>query len=220
MIGLGASILYFYGFPPLLEADNWEKNPTCDNIMLCIAKRIGFAYKDENGIPVEIIDGVVNLKANYTFAIDRYFSYEFNVTTNKKDVTNFMFVFAPDDKHFIDLDKKDPNIIIRDAEIDQRLIKTKSENGQFHAKGIWQYGEPSTITVLGYAVDDSQKVIYPLGKSSPIVTLVPQSEITAVKRNIESEKTNMIILALTWIGIGLAPILLGADFIVRVILKE
>ncbi len=216
----GGGIVYFYGLPPLLKAESWDKTPSCDNIMLCVPKRIGFAYKDENGIPKEVIEGTVMVRANYTFTVDRYSSYEFDMKADGKKYTNLIFVFIANDENFMDIEKQDPQITIRDAEIDGRLVGNKIENDRFYAKVIWQYSEPSTISLLGFAVDDKEHVVYPLGKSSSIVTLSPQSELIETKRNLETEKTNLIILALTWMGIGLAPILLGADFIIRVILKE
>lgn len=219
LIGLGFAILYWHGIPPLQEVNNSEKHTPCENIEICIPKQIGFAFKDSNGNIGATISGTVNLKSNYTFTVDRYFSYNIDMVSSVSDFKQLMFAFVTDEERFANMNQTNPNILIKEAKSEGRFVNTTLNNGHFTAKGIWQYAEPTTVKLFGFAVW-GEKNITPLGKSQPVITLVSQADLIDAKRNFESEKTNKIVLALTWIGIGLAPILLGADFIVRVLLRD
>lgn len=220
LIGLGLAILFVYGLPPLREANDWDANPTCNTITLCISRHIVFVEKDQNRNPINDVVGDIKLQSNYTFVVDQNFSYEIEMTTTRKDISEMMFIIGLDDDGFDKLISEEPNMAIHDAKVDRSfIITTKKDSGVFYAKGIWSSGSPEKLVLFGYMADQNMN-IYPLDKTQELLTFKPKLDLEDAKRDLETSKSNKIFLGLTWIGVAVAPLLLGGDIIVRVILKE
>lgn len=218
LVGLGLFLLFYFGLPPLLEANGWNDNLNCDHGKFCIVKPVIMAFRNDQGLQVYEIRGNIIFNATHTFTVDRFFDYEIKMTTSRKDIKEMMFVIDSVDS--LDaLKDKDPNILIRDARLNGQFINSTYTNGEFYAKGIWSYSKPSTIAMFIIISNENKTVEY-VGKTIDLITIQSETELLNAKQNFESEKTNKIVLGLSWVGVALAPLLLGGDLIARVVLRD
>ncbi len=90
---------------------------------------------------------------------------------------------------------------------------SKISENEYYKKGTWNtLSYPTTTKVVGFVLDKNSSIVT-FGNS--IFETVPQDVKIDAIANIESRITNKTVLGLTWIGVGSLPVLLGADFLVR-----
>lgn len=222
LISSGAYLLLNYAVGPLLQANQLVQNPTCDNdILACNSLPVYLTLTDEHGNIISLIKGQFNVTSKTSFFINNRINYttQVNVIGIKK-VSRIFFILSPKDVDISKINQKTPSELLTQAKNDQELIELQPHtDNQFYRSGYWIPVSQIDVVLVAVVVFDDNTASS-AEKSPVLVSIGSQKEKSDAEQSQESRITNKIILALTWIGIGLAPMFAGSDMILRVVFKS
>ena len=217
---MGAIILSHFGFPPLLLANEMSENPQCGDILVCERIPLQYATLDSEDNMIALT-GILEFSSKGTFSAFNKIDYFIDVQiSNPELVKEIYFIILDESFDFEEFITIPTSKVLDVLKEEQRLIDLiKISETQYTRIGSWALSEPSDITLSGIIVEENG-VLDVLEETKVIVTLESQQIKNESIANIESRIMNKTFLGLTWIGVGLAPLLLGADLLARVFLKD
>lgn len=221
----GSIIMFIFGgvvialfSPPIIQAHQWEENPTCDDLLICKTEKNTFSYIRTVGNGSEVIDetnNTVKFSSRGVFAVNNKIDYEIIIDGQIKTIEKIYLLFLTD-KEFSQIETIQDYEVLHKKQWQSKLIEIPSTKTGFYLKDVWETPSiPSDIYVIGYAIRYDQSVTT-IMKSDVVFSTVSQEIKVQDTTNQEARITNKIVLGLTGVGIGLAFWLLGADFLVRV----
>lgn len=219
-IVFGGYILIINGIPPLIQANSFIIEPKCGELLRCIDYNVGFRDPMENGDFVSY-SGLMKFSSLEAFTVDNPINYEIKLVSEKPDNINVIyFIIGTEKDDFSNIKSKQPSDIINEAKIDQKLIDVqKQPDNTFYRKGFWTYPKEENIVFIGL-VQDSIDKIHLVPKSSTLVDLKPYSELADAEERRNNKNSDIVILGLTWVGVGAIPILVGMDILLRIYLRD
>lgn len=214
----GFWLAYEKGIPLLLEAEGLIHNLKCGEGLACASRDMNFN--------IIINDNPVTLKGNFAFFTDYAFviysqiKYDFTATTSNQDIIQkIVFLIVTSETNLNDVKSLTYEEIKQRFENRGLIELIKQPDGTYHKDGNWAFPNKSTVLVVPFIVDNNGKTTQ-LQETDVLFEIVEQSVKSRAIDQHDEKIGNKTILALTWIGIALAPILLGMDFIVRVVLRD
>lgn len=221
LFAIGGGILVLEkGLPLLIEADNLINNFTCDDGLDCISKNVHHPIT-LNGEMVGKLSGRFSFVTPYVFSPFDTVKYEFDITVPRPELIEKMYflLLLPHDDFEEIKTLSDSKII--EKYYNNGLIILNKQNEKFVNDindGVWRNGNLGTIRIIPIIINEDTP--YFLGTPEVLFTLEDR-DIRNLAINQHDEKIgNKQILALTWLGLAMAPILLGIDMMIRVVLKE
>lgn len=211
-----------YAIGPLLQADQLIHNPTCDNdIMACNSLPIYLTLTDEHNNIVSIINGNFNVTSKTSFFVNNKINYETQVDViGSKNVSQIYFILTPKDANMSLIEKLTPAQLLTEAKNNQELIDLQPlGNNQFHRTGFWTPVLTNDIVLVAVVEFSDNTATMPSEKSPVLVSIGSQKDKSDAEQSQESRISSEVILGLTWMGVSIAPMLLGSDMILRVIFE-
>ncbi len=221
-ISIGVTIFLNYAIEPLLQVNEWQRNPTCNDLLTCNNIPINFIARDPshgNQVVTQII-GTMNVSSKSNFAVNTHINYEIGVIAlGPKPVSKIYFLISPKDVNTKDITTQSPDQLLQLAKNNQQLIDLNpvSEN-QFYRKGYWTMPIPQDLVLVGLILFNDNGMS-PTDKTDVVVSVQPLSAENIAQENQDSKISSKTVLGLTWTGVSIAPMLLGADMILRVIFE-
>lgn len=211
-----------YAIEPLLQVNEWQRNPTCNDLLTCNNIPINFIARDpsHNNQIVAQITGMMIVSSKSNFAVNTPINYEISVmTSGPKPISKIYFLITGKDANIKDITTQSPDQLLAIAKNNQQLIDLNSvSENQFYRKGYWTMPIPQDLTLVGLILFNDNGMSS-TDKTDVVVSVQPLSAENIAQNNQDSKISSKTILGLTWAGVSIAPMLLGADMILRVIFE-
>lgn len=228
---LGFSIMGFFGFPILLEKYQSETNPQCDKEKSCNGYGDSLDLRDNKGNLETMILGGTNFETNGIFAESNRIDYGITYGADHIDHIKSILVLVNTDNKFnfktlnnMTYDAIAPLINTNVRQIFSNSIPPIPAIPLYHIGGNWYsnhnqtvFSETGDVSFTTIVVDDNSTV-HVFGEHGPVFRLQSVADKIQAEQKQQDRTDNRTIFALTWMGVGLVPILIGADFMGRVFL--
>lgn len=221
------SVILSIGLPILFDLTQFGKNPKCFQELNCRDYDIvGFNIQNIDD-EITTIEGSVVFMTNEIFSEANPIRYSIFLRADPQYVKQIYVLIDREDKDFNKfngMQKENLKISLEPLDvgvsqmIEFRAIPLGYANG-FTATDELVFFNTGKLSATILVVD-KYDTVHVSKKLDGIFDLAPfESKIKADETR-EEKNSNKQILALTWLGLGLAFVLLAMDFIVRVVLKE
>lgn len=208
------------GIPLLLESEQLITNFKCDKGLVCNARDVHFPIT-HNGTMIGRLSGTFSFVSPYVFSPFDQIKYSFDIAPPQPNVIEEMFfLIMPSNADFSDLKELTHDELLS-RYWGKGLIELKYKDGKFVNDindGVWRYDNLVSVKVMPIVMIDKKLVF--LQESEILFTLEDRDARNDAVNQHDDRIGNKQILALTWLGIAIAPILLGIDMIIRVVLKD
>ncbi len=217
----GSYLAYEKGIPLLLEADRLVTTLECNTGLACTGKDMHHPIM-EDGVVISQLSGGFSFISPHNYVVYDKIKFVFDLKpTNSEVIEKMAFLIMPSDTDFSN-DRNLPYEELKKKYQNKGFIElTKLDNGRFFndiEDGFWSYSNIVEVKVAPIVLTKNQTHF--LQESDNVFKVEdPSTKIKLVDQH-EEKIGNKTILALTWIGIAIAPILLGIDIVVRVVLRE
>lgn len=221
LIVIGTILISIFALPPAFQAYTFSIDEDhCGLYVRCVPLSFDFEGKSPSGETLQLSADMM-FKSTYVFATDNPIRYEFKFESSKPEsikIINIIIVSDIDD--FSNVYSTSPQKILDDAREDNKLIEvTKQPDDIFFRKAQWSAPLAEEIRFVGIVVDKNNEASF----IQEIKTTIQLKEIDAyftARQTVSSERNNLIILGLTWAGLSAIFLIIGADILLRIHLRE
>lgn len=218
------SIILSIGLPILFDLTQFGKTPKCFQELNCRYYGISdFVIVMQNGTYFTV-HGSVDFKTSEVFSEANPIQYEFRIIGDQELVKEVYMLIDDEKKDFghfngVTKDKLTLSLIHDNSEFSNYRAIQLQHYDEFVSKDelvFFNTGKLSTTLLIV----DADNVVHTSKRLDGIFDLAPfESKMNADEIR-QDKNSNQQMLALTWIGLGLAFMLLAGDFVVRVVLND
>lgn len=192
----------------------------CGKLWRCLPLHTDYQVK-KNNITVANLTIELNFKTEGEFAVDNRIDYIIDITSDTPNVVkDIQYMIAFTEKNYSDLTDKEFLDVRDDAEEDNMWIYLDTLSSiKFYDKDFFTVPREDKISLIGFVIDYENKV-HVIPKSEKLLDIKPHKDFIDAKQTFELRIYNRIILGLVWIGITIPFLLVGADILLRIYLRE
>ena len=221
LIAIGGFFLFQFALPPALYGYTFSIDEEhCSIFVRCVPAHFPINYTLDTGESTTI-ETEMMFKSTFVFAVDIPIRYNFTFVPENPELIkeiNIIIVTKPD--NFTDFSTKSPIETIDDARDDHKLIELiKQSDGTFKRKAQWTSPIEDEVRFVGIIVSKYDNATFIPETSTQIELKGIESYFTA-REAVSSERSNAIIIGLTWTGVAAIFVVLGVDILLRIRLRE
>lgn len=222
------------GLPTLWEVSESERNPQCFEELACTSYLIEYVLRDDEENYKSKVYGELDFASHEIFSEANPIDYEIRVIVeNPQYVRGIFFLIGINEQDFDYLDNTthdpnnpvyltaDDNIIDYDMYVPSVIFAIPLYHTSpkiFSNSNQTTFFTTGNVTLTGLVINDEG--IGHLFENDVMFKLQNFEAKIPLDQNRRDINANKIVLALTWLGLAMAPIILGADFIIRVYLND
>jgi hypothetical protein len=215
----GFYVLIDKTFPYIRKAETPHKFE-CGQDLRCIPMVYRRTINDDNGNLLAGVNLLVLFSTEDVFAVDNIIHYNITGTvTNPQNIKSLKFIIRSENDNFENFTNRDPLEVEGDARWQQRLIEIDDVSENINYYGDVNIPFEGKLWIQPTIVDKDEIRYVPT--QSPMIftvgTHVDKLEANSIR---ETQKSNDVILALTWAGLSMSLVIIGGDILLRIYLRE
>lgn len=218
----GSILLKETGLPILFETYESTQNPKCFVELSCRDYQIK-ADLYQNDVFKTTIFSKIHFESKEVFAVGNAVNYTIDSTiSDPKYAKKLYFAIATEKDDFTNIEKVPVDTVLTDLKNKDRLIDMQAiSDNVYHREGFWFHDRPASVNLVIISIDENGTAAYSIrDPNESLFRIEPFENKLKADENRTANISNAQVLALTWIGVAMAPMLLGSDFIVRVFLRD
>lgn len=214
----GLTLITVLGLPPLVSAISMFMDNSCGNKYQC--QQLNAIYQITSNNNVIRIAGVLAFQSQYTFGVYNEIEYKFVLTTNSPNLIKSVdFIIGSENDDFKEFENLTIEELKTRAKEKKRLIDMQIEGNKLLREALWVWPIEEKLVLMPYVtLQDGNPIRMP--KSVVVADLKSFSEFKQAESNYLTNFTNLTLLGLSWAGIGAIPLVVGADILLRINLRE
>ena len=229
LLAVGFALLGLVGLPILWDIHQSEVNPQCYIELDCKSDGFDYDMRDNKGNLETMIHVYYDFQTPVVFSASNQINYNINVDVDKSQyVKKTLLLIDVDDKMGVknlnnltyDIVKpliNNSTIIPPYSQVPVLDLSSTSSNKFTGKNQLYFWGITGNVK-LALLVVDEKNMTHVSGEFGPVFQVQSYETKIQADQNEQEKKSNKQILALTWMGVALVPILIGADYIGRIFL--
>jgi hypothetical protein len=234
LVVLGLGLMIQFALPILWDIYESEHNPTCDVELACNFGGYGYYLRDNNGNIEASVSGALSFQTPEIFSEYNPVSYYIAFHVDNPQYVKAMFLLiGRNNDNFVSLDNQTFDSIQSLLNTYTLTVTPLSYFGTPLRAMILYHTSPNefkninqtiftitgNMTFTALIIDD-KNIMHVGSKYGPVFNLENYKSKVEADQNNQQRISNRTNLALTWIIVGMSPMILGADFIARIYLND